>query len=109
MQLSTFLGSTASAVHLLHSTPSLEKLEISIPSNLVSGLLEAFEQDTSLCTELNVFLVNNPIGMEYVGSDGKRNIEAKFAQLRGRVATFINMRQSGTLATSQSNFARRLG
>ena len=90
-----------SAVHLLHSTPSLEKLEISIPSNLVSGLLEAFEQDTSLCTGLNVFLINNPIGMEYVGSDGKRNIEAKFAQLRGRVATFINMRQSGTLAPSQ--------
>ena len=90
-----------SAVHLLRSTPGLEKLEISIPSNLVSGLLEALEQDTSLCTELHVFLVNNPMGTEHVGSDGKRNIEAKFAQLRGRVASFINMRQSGTLTTSQ--------
>ena len=90
-----------SAVHLLRSIPGLEKLEITMPSNLVSGLLEAFEQEASLCTELNAFLVNNPMGMAYVGSDGKRDIEAMCAQLRGRAATFIGMRQSGTLTTSR--------
>ncbi len=91
-----------SAVHFLRSTPVLEKLETSIPSNLVSGLIEAFEKDAGLCTELNVFHVNNPMGMERVGSDGKRAIEAKFAPLRSRAATFINMRRSSTLTHSFS-------
>ena len=96
-----------SAVHFLRSTPVLEKLETSIPSNLVSGLLEAFEKDAGLCTELNVFLVNNPMGIERVGLDGKRAIEAKFASLRSRAATFINMRQSSTFTHSFSHILQK--
>ncbi len=96
-----------SAVHFLRSSPVFEKLETSIPSNLVSGLIEAFEKDTGLCTGLNVFLVNNPMGMEYVGWDGRRDIEAKFAPLRGRAATFINMRKSSTLTHSFSHILQK--
>ena len=96
-----------SAVHFLRSTPVLEKLETSMPSNLVSGLLEAFEKDAGLCTELNVFLVNNPIGMKRVASDGKRAIEAKFAPLRSRAATLINMRQSSILTHSFSHILQK--
>jgi len=91
-----------SAVHLLRSTPALEKLEISASSSLVSGLLGAFEEDAGLCTELNVFLINDLAEMQNMRWDDKKNSKTIFAQLRGTVATFMNKRQSRRMAHSFS-------
>jgi len=78
------------AIHLLPSTPALEVLEILASSGLMSGLSGASENDTSLFTEPNVFFANNPIGMEKMWRDNKRNIEGKVTQLRGKVVAFMN-------------------
>ena len=80
-------------VCLLRSTSRLKKIEISAPSGLVSGVLETFEKDRSLCPGLNVFIINGPTGTGTVTGDDERNIGAKFDQLRDKVATFMDERQ----------------
>jgi len=92
------ISSVDGAVHVLRSTSRLEKLEISAPCDLVSGLLEALERDSSLCTALNVFIVNDPTGMEKLKGARKRNIEARFDQLRGKVVAYMDKRQSSMSA-----------
>ena len=79
-------------VHLLRSISRLKTMEISAPSSVVSGLSEAFENDRSLCTELDSFVIKEgtEIGME---GDDKKDTIAKFDQLRGKVATLMKERQ----------------
>ena len=81
-------------VCLLRSTFRLKRMEISAPSSLVSGVLQTVEKDGSLCPELNALIVNGPTGTGTVKGDDKRNLEAKFDQLRDKVATFMDERQS---------------
>lgn len=85
-------------VCLLRSTPRLKKFEISAPSGLVSGVLEILEKDGNMCSELKVFIINGPTGTGTVKGDDKRNIEAKFDQLRDKVATLMDQRQSNISA-----------
>ena len=82
-----------SVICLLRSTSLLKRMEISAPSGLVSGVLEVFEKDRNLCSELSAFIVDGPTGTGAVKGDEKRNLEAKFDELRGRVATFLDKRQ----------------
>ena len=82
-----------SVVCLLRSTSLLKRMEISAPSGLVSGVLGAFEKDRSLCSELSAFIVDGPTGIGAVKGDDKRNLEAKFDELRGKVANFMDKRQ----------------
>ena len=80
-------------VDLLRSTSRLKRMEISASSDLVSDLAEAFEKDSSLCSELDSFVVDESMGLRVEG-DGKRNTAATFEQLRGKVAGFMEKRQS---------------
>ena len=84
-------------VHLLRSISRLKTMEISAPSSVVSNLSEAFENDRSLCTELDSFIVKEgtEIGTE---GDDKKDITAKFDQLRGKVATLMKERQLSMVA-----------
>ena len=82
-----------SVICLLRSTSLLKRMEISAPSGLVSGVLEVFEKEGNLCSELSAFIVDGPTGTGAVKGDEKRNLEAKFDELRGRVATFMDKRQ----------------
>jgi len=82
-------------VCLLRSTSSLNRMEISAPSSLVSGVLGAFEKDRNLCSELCAFVVDGPTGIAAVRGDERRNIEAKFDELRGKAGTIMDKRQSG--------------
>lgn len=86
-----------SVICLLRSTSFLKRMEISAPSGLVSGVLEAFKKDRSLCSELSTFIVNGPTGIGAVKGDEKRNLEAKFDELRDRVAAFMDKRQISLL------------
>jgi len=86
-----------SVICLLRSTSFLKRMEISAPSGLVSGVLEAFEKDRKLCSELSTFIVDGPTGIGTVKGDEKRHLEAKFDELRGRVATFMDKRQISLL------------
>jgi hypothetical protein len=79
-------------VCLLRSTPLLKRMEISAPSSLVSGVLEAFEKDRNLCSELNAFIVDGRMGIVAVKRDDKRNFEARFDELRSKAATFMDKR-----------------
>jgi len=76
-------------VHILRSTPRLKTMEISASSSVVSDLLETFENDRSLCTELDSFVVNEATE---IGTEG--NLAAKFDQLRDKVAALMEKRQS---------------
>jgi F-box-like len=73
-------------VRLLRSTFRLKRLEISAPPGLVSGLLEAFEEDGNLCANLNAFIIG---GMTITGI----REDDKFDQLRSKVAAFMDKRQ----------------
>jgi hypothetical protein len=83
-----------SIVCLLHTTSRLEKIQLCAPSSLVLGMLDALEKDRSLCPELNTFIINWPHGTGTLRENDKRRIEAKFDQLRDKVAAFIDKRQS---------------
>jgi len=80
-------------VHFLHSTPHLQKMEISAPPSLVLDLMECFEKDKSLCAELNSFVVLEPMGVATEGHD-KSTMEAKLDQLRCKAAAFLEERPS---------------
>ena len=92
------ISSVGGVIHVLRSTSHLEKLEISAPSGLVSGLLEALEIDSSLCTALNLFIVNDPTGLENLKGANRRDIGARFDQLRGKVVAYMDKRQSSMSA-----------
>jgi hypothetical protein len=80
-------------VHLLRSTSRLKRMEISASSGLVSDLSEAFEKDGSLCPELDSFVVDELTG-SWIEGDGKRNTAPTFEESRGKVAAFMEKRQS---------------
>jgi len=79
-------------VQFLRSTSRLKRMEISAPSGLVSDLVGAFEKDMNLCAELDSFVVDESTGI-WMEGDGK-GIAAEFEQLRGKVAAFMEERQS---------------
>ena len=83
-----------SIVHLLRSISHLKTMEISAPSSVVSNLSEAFENDRSLCPELESFTFNEGTEPGTEGNDKK----ATFGQLRDRVANLMMKRQSNVLA-----------
>ncbi len=72
-------------VHLLRLMSRLKRMEISATSSLVSDLVEAFEKDRSLCPELDSFVVDESTGS---------SLEGDAEQLRGKVAAFMEKRQS---------------
>ena len=80
-------------VHILRSTSRLKTMEISASFTLVSDLLEAFENDSSLCTELDSFVFNEATEIGTVGDD-KGNLAANLDQLRDKVAALMEKRQS---------------
>ena len=81
-------------VHLLRSISHLKTMGLSAPSRVVSDLSEAFENDGSLCTELDSFIVNEWTERGTEGGDK----EVNFDQLRDKVATLMMKRQSNMLA-----------
>jgi len=82
-----------SVICFLHSTSLLKRMEISAPSGLVAAVLDAFDKDRNLCSELNAFIVDGPTGIGAVKGDNKRNLEARFDELRGKVAVLMDKRQ----------------
>jgi hypothetical protein len=80
-------------VHLLRSTSRLKRMEIVASSGLVSDLAEAFEKDRNLCPELDSFVVDESAGL-WVEWGPKRNTAAAFEKSRGKVAAFMQKRQS---------------
>jgi hypothetical protein len=80
-------------VHLLRSMPRLKRMEISASSGLVSDLAEAFEKDGNLCPELNSFVVDELTGF-WMERDGKWNTPAALEKSRGKVAAFMEKRQT---------------
>ena len=83
-------------VHILRSTSRLKTMEISATPSVVSDLLEAFDNDRSLCTELDSFVVDEATGIGMEGDD-KRSLAAKFDQLRDKVADLMEKRHSSML------------
>jgi len=83
-------------VHLLRSTSSLKKMEISASPDLVSDLAEAFEKDRNLCPDLDSFIVDESMKSRAEGG-GKRNTTAAFEQSRGKVVAFMEKRRCSTL------------
>lgn len=75
-------------VHLLRLMSRLKRMEISAASGLVSDLAEAFEKDRSLCPELDSFVVDESTGSWREGDAEK---------MRGKVAAFMEKRQSNML------------
>jgi hypothetical protein len=73
-------------------------MKIPAPSRLVSGVLGVFDEDRSLYSELDGFVVNGPPGAWTVKGDDKRNIKATFDQLEGKATALIEKRQSGMSA-----------
>jgi len=69
-------------VCLLRSNPHLKKMEIFAPSVIVSDVLDAFERDSRLCSELTAFIVG-PTEPGTVEGPDQRDLEARFDQLRG--------------------------
>jgi hypothetical protein len=69
------------------------------PSSLVSALLGAFEEGSDLCAELNALIISGffPTGTR-IWEDKTKKIEAKFDQLRGRAAAFMDKRRSNMSA-----------
>ena len=89
-------------VHILRSTSRLKTMEISAPSSVVSDLLEALENDRSICTELDSFVVNEATEIRTEGDD-KKNLVANSNQLRDKVATLLEKRRSSILANNLSD------
>ena len=89
-------------VHILRSTSRLKTMEISAPSSVVSGLLEALENDRSICTELDSFVVTEATEISTEGND-KKNLAANFDQLRDKVAALLGKRRSSILANNLSD------
>jgi hypothetical protein len=80
-------------VCFLRSIPHLKKMEISAPSFIVSGVLEAFEKDSRLGSELTAFIVGpTETGTETGTVEGpdQRDLEARFDQLRGNASQCIS-------------------
>lgn len=87
----SWVGST---IRLLRSTLRLQRFEISAPSDLIAGLLEAFAEDSNLCTELNAFIIHGPTGIESEANGyAQKKVEARFEQLRNNVSAFMDQRR----------------
>ena len=81
------------AIHLLRSTPRLERFKISAPFALVDSLSEAFAEDSNLCMGLNTFIVERPMGMKLEEMWYVKDVEANFEQLTSKISAVMNQRQ----------------
>ena len=83
------------AIHLLRSTPRLERLEICAPGWIVVSISEAIAEDSNLCMELHTFTFRIDLtpGIWQEARGHVKDDEADFAQLRNKIFALMSQRR----------------